>query len=344
MNKAGRQALGLLSVAAEALRGYGPSVSEGETGLLTKAAHALGQSLPHVRKAACRPTLCVVAIAMTRDDRMLLGKRVSDDDGDAQWVPPGGKVEEGEALAEALYREVREETGCRLRSADFAFTQEWIERDYRDDCGRDGASRMGRHTEAYYDNDDPCLYCGLSAGVKSHRVRLVYACLVDESSQLKPGEGMSEVGFFTTDQMREMPLSDRLRDMMVTAAQIEHFTIADVPVEQVDPDDVDDRSDPTKTHEALAAIGAKMGMESGLAEAALDPDVDEQVFDEEVIADELTGTQKVIYDEALEAMIEAEREDEAPAPLPGNTLDAAPLDISDAYRGGGGSDDSQQAD
>lgn len=55
------------------------------------------------------PTVCVGAIA-TFEDRILLIRRGR---GPAQgtWSIPGGRVEEGESLAEAVVRELREETG-----------------------------------------------------------------------------------------------------------------------------------------------------------------------------------------------------------------------------------------
>jgi 8-oxo-dGTP diphosphatase len=56
-----------------------------------------------------RPELCVGAIAVV-DDHLLLIRR-GRPPGEGRWSIPGGRVEKGETLAEAVVRELREETG-----------------------------------------------------------------------------------------------------------------------------------------------------------------------------------------------------------------------------------------
>lgn len=56
-----------------------------------------------------RPELCVGAIAV-RDEAILLVRRAREP-GLGRWTVPGGRVERGETLAEAVLRELREETG-----------------------------------------------------------------------------------------------------------------------------------------------------------------------------------------------------------------------------------------
>ena len=55
------------------------------------------------------PELCVGAVAV-RDDAILLIRRGTPP-GEGLWSVPGGRVQRGETLAEAVGRELREETG-----------------------------------------------------------------------------------------------------------------------------------------------------------------------------------------------------------------------------------------
>jgi len=55
----------------------------------------------------------VVAAIMEREGRVLIGQRRPEQSHPLQWEFPGGKVEPGETPAQALERELEEETGIR---------------------------------------------------------------------------------------------------------------------------------------------------------------------------------------------------------------------------------------
>ena len=59
-----------------------------------------------------RPELCVGAVTIA-DDSLLVVQRATDPEA-GRWSLPGGRVEAGELVAEAVVREVAEETGIEV--------------------------------------------------------------------------------------------------------------------------------------------------------------------------------------------------------------------------------------
>jgi mutator protein MutT len=70
-----------------------------------------------------RPEIAVGAIVVERDTVLLV--RRATDPGAGKWSVPGGRVERGELLRDALAREVREETGIEVEVGELAG---WVER------------------------------------------------------------------------------------------------------------------------------------------------------------------------------------------------------------------------
>jgi 8-oxo-dGTP diphosphatase len=70
-----------------------------------------------------RPAVCVGAVAV--DDGRLLMVRRGHGPAFGHWSIPGGRVEPGETLAEAVVRETAEETGLEVMCGDLVG---WVER------------------------------------------------------------------------------------------------------------------------------------------------------------------------------------------------------------------------
>jgi mutator protein MutT len=79
-----------------------------------------------------RPVVGVGAIVVDEGGRVLIVKRAREPLA-GRWSLPGGAVEVGEALAEAVVREVREETGIEVTVGPLV---EVVDRVYRDADGR----------------------------------------------------------------------------------------------------------------------------------------------------------------------------------------------------------------
>ena len=71
-----------------------------------------------------RVTVAVGAV-IVQDASLLLVQRAHDP-GAGRWAVPGGRVEPGETLAEAVRREVREETGLEVGVGDIAWVGDSI--------------------------------------------------------------------------------------------------------------------------------------------------------------------------------------------------------------------------
>ncbi len=69
---------------------------------------------PHER-IATHPPIDVVAGVIRRDDRFLITQRMANDTLGGYWEFPGGKVEPGEELRDALRRELLEELGVETK-------------------------------------------------------------------------------------------------------------------------------------------------------------------------------------------------------------------------------------
>jgi len=92
-------------------------------------------SAPDPRAYPDRPFLAVSA-AIIRDGRVLVTQRARGP-GIGVWSMPGGVVEAGETLREAIVREIAEETGITIEPVALAGQREFIT--------RDDAGKVSRH-------------------------------------------------------------------------------------------------------------------------------------------------------------------------------------------------------
>lgn len=65
------------------------------------------------------PPQVAVSALVVHEGALLLVRRRADRPGGGRWAVPGGRVEPGERLADAVVRELAEETGLRARCGDF---------------------------------------------------------------------------------------------------------------------------------------------------------------------------------------------------------------------------------
>jgi mutator protein MutT len=77
----------------------------------------------------CPPAIVVVAAVIEHDDRFFLTRRHPGTHLAGMWEFPGGKVDPGEAHADALRREIREELDADVDVQDLVFE---VTHDYQD--------------------------------------------------------------------------------------------------------------------------------------------------------------------------------------------------------------------
>ncbi len=130
-----------------------------------------------------RPLVGVGAIII-QDGRLLLVRRGSPPQ-QGEWSLPGGLVETGERLEEAVRREVREETGLEVEVLKLAGVFERIVRD-----------AQGR--------------------LEYHYILLDYLCRVSGGS-LRHGTDATAVAWVTPDELAEYPLTSGTREFLEQA-------------------------------------------------------------------------------------------------------------------------------
>jgi 8-oxo-dGTP diphosphatase len=122
-----------------------------------------------------RPELCVGAVAVA-EDRLLLVRRGRGPAAGA-WSVPGGRVEPGETLAEAVLRELAEETGLEGVCDELIG---WVER----------------------------------MGAEHHYVILDFAVTILEPSDPRAGDDAAEAEWVPLDEVAHRRLADGLAEFL----------------------------------------------------------------------------------------------------------------------------------
>lgn len=124
-----------------------------------------------------RPVAAAAGVAFDADGRVLLVGR-SRPPSPPLWSVPGGRIELGETAAEAVARELAEETGLAVRVLDLVAAVDWIERP-------------------------------AGGPVRVHYVILDYLVEV-LGGELAAGDDAADARWFTADELPGLPTTDGL--------------------------------------------------------------------------------------------------------------------------------------
>lgn len=126
------------------------------------------------------PQIAVGAVVF-KDDRVLLVKR-SNPPAKGMWAVPGGKIQAGETMQQALIRELKEETGLNIKVGEIIYVFDVIQR-----------------------NDN--------ARLNYHYVIIDFLCELKDG-QLKAGDDALEARWISKKELKQINVNEKTKMML----------------------------------------------------------------------------------------------------------------------------------
>ena len=135
----------------------------------------------HMKKNENFPQVAVGAVVF-KDDKVLMVKR-SNPPAKGMWAVPGGKINPGETMQQALIREIKEETGLDIEVREIVYVFDVIQ---------------------YDDNDH----------ISFHYVIIDFSCEL-QGGKLKAGDDALEVRWVSKKDLNQMNINEKTKTMLL---------------------------------------------------------------------------------------------------------------------------------
>jgi 8-oxo-dGTP diphosphatase len=160
-----------------------------------------------------RKPVAAVAAVMVRDGKLLLIKR-GVEPSKGKWSVPGGRVEWGETLIEAVKREVREETGLEIEVGQVAGVYDLVVQDSRFNVrGSTNEARTGPQVTHH------------SSPITHHYVIIDYYA-TPIGGDLTPGDDAADARWVPLEDLDSYELTEHLRERLGEMVDLSDIALA----------------------------------------------------------------------------------------------------------------------